>query len=91
MSSCLGDLDIRGLEGGEDLASNVAFETTNDLGLAQALTDPLTHVFAGPPVIAKSDHYDAIECGVCLAVATPIQPVPVGLARGSRYRVHPAQ
>ena len=80
MSRRFGGLDDRGPESGEDLASDVAFETTDDLGLAQALAGPSAHVLPGPAVMAKPDHDDAIERGVCLAVATSIQPVPVGLA-----------
>ena len=91
MSSCSGDLLVRSPEGCEDLASNVAFETTDDLGLAHSLSGTSAHIFPGPAVMAKPDHNDAIESCIGLAVATPVEPVPVGLARGSRYRVHSAQ
>ena len=41
--------------------------------------------------MSKPDYDDAIESCIGLAVATPIQPVPVGLAGGGGYRTHSAQ
>ena len=49
------------------------------------------HVLLGSEVMAKADRNDAIESGIGLPVATPVQPVPVGLAGGGRYWTHPAQ
>ena len=41
--------------------------------------------------MTKPDQNDSIESRVGLPVATPVQPMPVGLAGGGRYRTHPAQ
>ena len=91
MSSRTGDYLGRILQNGEDLASNIAFETTDDFGLAHSLAGATEHVCLGPAIMTKPDHNDAIESCIGLAVATAVQPMSVGLARGSRYRVHPAQ
>ena len=42
-------------------------------------------------VIKKPDDNDAIERGVGLSMATAVEPMPVGLAGGSRYGIDPAQ
>ena len=44
-----------------------------------------------PAIMTKPDHNDAIESRIGLTVATAVQPMSVGLTRGSRYRVHSAQ
>ena len=75
----------------EDFASNIAFETTDDLSLAHSLSGAALHIRLGSVVITKSDQDDAIESLIGLAVATAVQPVPVGLAGGRRYRIHPAE
>ena len=41
--------------------------------------------------MTKSDHDDAMESSVGLAVAASVKPMPVGLARGSRYGIDTAQ
>ncbi len=64
----------------KDLASNMAFEATDDLGLAHSLPGAATHVCLGPVIIAKPDHNDAIKSGISLTVATAVEPMPGGLA-----------
>ena len=41
--------------------------------------------------MTKSDDNDAIESRVGLAVAASVEPMAVGLARGSRYGTYTAQ
>ena len=41
--------------------------------------------------MTKSDDNNAMECRVGLAVATSVEPMAVGLARGSRYGTYTAQ
>ena len=41
--------------------------------------------------MTKSDDNNAMECRVGLAVAASVEPMPVGLARGSRYGIDTAQ
>ena len=60
MSSCAADYSGRVLESGEDLAGNVAFEATDDLGLAHSLTGAAAHVSLGAGVVTKPDHDDAV-------------------------------
>ena len=91
MSSCAADYSGRVLESGEDLASNLAFEATDDFSLVHSLAGATAHVCLGPDVMTKPDQDDAIEGRIGLAVAAAVEPVPVGLAGGSRYRAHSAQ
>ena len=41
--------------------------------------------------MTKPNHNDAIKSGIGLAVATAVEPMPVGLAGRSRYRIDPAE
>ena len=41
--------------------------------------------------MTKSDDNNAMECRVGLAVAASVEPMAVGLARGSRYGIDTAQ
>ena len=91
MSSCAAGHLGWVLEGREDLAGNVAFEATDDLGLAQSLSGAAAYVCLGPAIVTKPDHHDTIESRIGLAVAATVQPMPAGLAGGSRFRTHPAQ
>ena len=75
----------------EDFASDIALETTYDLGLAHALPGAAVHVVPGSEVMTEPDQNEAIESRISLPVATPVQPMPVGLAGGGRYWTHPAQ
>ena len=90
MSSRAADDPGRVPQDGEDLASNVAFEATDDLTLAHSLSGAATHVLLGPVIVSEPDDGDAMECCIGLAVASAVQPVPVGLAGGRRYRTHAA-
>ena len=74
----------------EEFASNIALEAADDLGLAQSLSGAALHVLLGSAVITKSDQDDEIKSRIGLAVAAAVQPMPVGLAGGRRYRIHPA-
>ena len=48
-------------------------------------------VLPGSEVMTKPDRNDAVKGCVGLPVASPVQPVPVGLAGGGRHRTYPAQ
>ena len=91
MSRYLSDFLHRALQGGENLASDVSFEATDDLSLAHSLCGVTAHVCPGTAVIKKPDDNDAIERGVGLSMATAVEPMPVGFAGGSRYGIDPAQ
>ena len=91
MSSRACDYIGRVLQGREDFASDIAFEATDDLGLAHSLFGAPPHVCLGPVIMAKPDYNDAIECRIGLTVATSVEPMAVGLAGGSRYRTYAAQ
>ena len=45
----------------------------------------------GSAIITEPDHNDAMESCIGLAVTTVVEPIPVGLTGGNRYRVYPAQ
>ena len=91
MSSRAADYLGRILQGGEDFASNIAFEATDDFSLAHSLAGATEHVCLGPAIMTQPDHNDAIESRIGLTVTTEVRPMPVGLARGSRYWVHSTQ
>src|SRR6266496_1561519 len=83
MSSGSGEFLFPGLcERGVDLAADVAFEAALDLAFALALAGAAVDVGPGRLVVAHADEDDAVECGVGLAVAAPVEPVAVCLARG---------
>ena len=73
------------------MTNYIAFETTNDLRLAHPLSGAAMHVLPCSEVMTKPDQNNSIESGIGLPVATPVQPVPVGLSRGGRNWIHAAQ
>ncbi len=75
----------------EDFASDISFEAADNLGLAHSFRGAASHVCLGPVVKTKPDHNDAMESGIGLTVATAVEPMPVGLAGRSRYRIDPAE
>ena len=72
MSSRTADYLGRILQNGEDLASDIAFEATDDFGLAHSLAGTTTQVCLGPAIMTKPGHHDAIESRIGLAVATSV-------------------
>src|SRR5665647_2612729 len=83
MSSGSGEFLFAGLcERGVDLAGDVAFEAAHDFAFALALAGAAVDVGPGRLVVAHADKDDAVERGVGLAVAAPVEPVAVCLARG---------
>ena len=62
----------------EDFASDISFETADNLGLAHSFPGAASHVCLGLVVMTKPNHNDAIKSGV-------------GLAGRSRYRIDPAE
>ena len=78
-------------KGCENLASDISFEAADNLGLAHSFPGAALHVCLGPILMTKPDHNDAIKSGIGLAVATAVEPMPVGLAGRSRYRIDPAE
>ena len=71
-------------------ASDVAFEATDYLPLAQSPSGAAVQVCLGAAIVAKPDRNDAMKSRIGLAVASPVEPVPVGLAGGGRYGAHSA-
>ena len=69
----------RALDGGEYLASDIAFKAADDLGFAQTLHGAASHVGPGSGIIAESDHNDAIESSVGLTMAAAGKSMPIGL------------
>ncbi len=64
-----------------DLARDVALETANDLSLGLALFHPSLHVLPGCLVPAETNHHDAVERGVRVSIASPVEAVALDLAR----------
>lgn len=91
MSMLGGSHFCRALQRGEDLAGNVAFEAADDFDLAHSFAGAVEHVRFRSMVVTEPDYNDAMERSIGLAVTAAVQAVPVGLARGSRYRTHPTQ
>ena len=63
-----------------DFASDIAFEATDDFDLAHSLCGSSTQVRLRPQIVAQPDDDYAIERRIGLAVATTVEPMPVGLA-----------
>ena len=79
MSSSSIDYHGRFLNDREDFASDTAFKATDYCGLAHFLTGSTTHVCLGPQVVTQPDNDYAIERRIGLAVASAVEPMPVGL------------
>ena len=92
MSSGLGRV-LRGhvLEHGEDLASHIALQAPDDLGLGLALRCAPGQVVPGRLVPAQPDDDDPVQRGVSLAIPAAVQAMAGGLARGGLDRGGPAQ
>src|SRR5664279_6453101 len=97
MSSGLSEV-LAGVRGGRswaqdvvDLAGDVALEATDDLGLGLALGESAGHVSLGRLVPAQSDHDDAVQGCVGLAITTAVEPVALSLARGCGDGVRSAE
>ena len=63
-----------------DFASDIAFEATDDFDLAHSFCGSSTQVRLRPQIVAQSDDDYAIERRIGLAIATTVEPMPVGLA-----------
>ena len=63
-----------------DFASDIAFETADDFDLAHSFCGSSTQVRLRPQVVAQSDDDYAIKRRIGLAVASTVEPMPVGLA-----------
>lgn len=75
----------------EDFVSDISLEAADNLSLAHSFPGAASHIFLGPGIITKPDHHDAIKSGIGLAVAAAVEPMPVGLAGRSRYRIYPTE
>jgi hypothetical protein len=60
------------LEHGEHFWCEVAFAAADDLVLGLALRQPSGQVVLGWLVVAQPHQHDAVQCGVGLAVPTPV-------------------
>ena len=63
----------------EHLASDIALQAADDLGLGLALGQTSLHVGLGWPVPTQSRHHDSMKGRVGLTVTAAIQPVALGL------------
>ena len=68
------------LDGRVDFSGNIAFETADDITLAQSLGGSSTHVCLGLRVMTQSDDDYAIERGIGLTVTSSLESMPVSLA-----------
>ena len=74
----------------KDLSCDVALEAAHDLRLASSFPCAPGDIAHGGLLAAHSRDDNAVECGVGLAVAAAVQPVPVCPAAGGRDRAHGA-
>ena len=79
-SSCTADYLGRVLYDREDFAGNIPLETADDLALAQSLAGAAKHVCPGAGIVTKPYQDDVVEGRIGLAVATAVEPMPIGLA-----------
>ena len=79
------------LQCGEDLASDIPFEAADDLAPGRSFSSAAVEVSLGVAIVAKPGQNDAIQGRIGLAVASAVQPVPVGLAGRGGYGIHPAE
>ena len=63
-----------------DFASDIAFKATDDFDLAHSFGGASTQVRLRPQIVTQPDDDYAIERRIGLAVATTVEPMPVGLA-----------
>jgi len=73
---------LGGLQGGVDLASDVALEAADDLGLAQSLLGPPVGVSTGSGVVAQAAQDDGVES----VVGGAVEAVTIGPPAASRDR-----
>ena len=91
MSSRCGECDSR-YELAIDLASDIAFETSDDLRLGHALLGASSHVGPGRRIGGETHDDDTPERAVGMPVAATVEPVATaGLARGRWQRCHTAE
>ena len=67
----------------EHFPGYVALQAADGFLLGLALTDAAGQVILGLLIMTQPGDDDSVQRGVGLAVATPIQPMPLGLARGA--------
>lgn len=74
-----------------ELADEVAFQAADDLHLGFTLRGATFNVVPCGLVIAHPYDHHVIQRGIGLAVASSVQPMPVGLARGCWNRASPGK
>lgn len=79
------------LEDQVDLACDVTFEAADHLLFCPALGRAPFHVLPGAWIVSEPHDNDLMECGIGPAIASPVEPVAVCLARGSGDGIDPAQ
>ena len=62
-----------------DFASDIAFKATNDLALAHSFRGSSAQVRPCPQIVTQPDDDYTIERRIGLAIATEVEPMPVGL------------
>ena len=63
-----------------DFASDIAFKSTDDFDLAHSFCGSSPQVRLRPQIVTQPDDDYAIERRIGLAIATTVEPMPVGLA-----------
>jgi hypothetical protein len=71
---------VRGGEETEDLAGDVALEDAHDLLGRSAFGSASGHIVTGCGVVAHPHQHDRGQHPVQLPVASPVQPIPDGVA-----------
>ena len=73
---------VEGVEGSIDASGEVAFQRTPDLASAASLLEPVLDIGAGFGVVNHADEHGGVERLVQAPVASAIEPMPGGVARG---------
>ena len=65
----------------EDVAGDVAFQTTHDFSRVQSFGASSGHIGPGLLMARHAGEYDAVESRVGVAVTAPVEPIAGDLAR----------
>ena len=77
---------FRSTKFGKDFASDVALQAPDNLSVALALFLALADIGNGGRVVSHSNDGHPVQGGICLPIATPIEPEAVGFTAGCRDR-----
>ena len=80
MSSSVNEYLVGLLDGRVDFASDIAFKAADDIAPAHSFCGSSPQVGLCPQIVTQPDDDYSIERRIGLAVATTVEPMPVGLA-----------